>query len=98
MFGDVEMQSPREMAPRDAVPAESAAAMKQRAEQLLLLQQQHRQRPPLMEVSYLIGQKFVGQNCRNFDLVSKILSDEKFSPTKILSVEILSDKVVGNKT
>ena len=36
-------------------------------------------------ITYLIGQKFVGQNCRNFDLVSKILSDEKFCPSKILS-------------
>ena len=36
-------------------------------------------------MSYLIGQKFVGQNCRNFGLVSKILSDEKFCPSKILS-------------
>ena len=34
---------------------------------------------------YLIGQKFVGQNCRNFCLVSKILSDKKFCPSKILS-------------
>ena len=36
---------------------------------------------------------FVGQNCRNFDLVPKILSAEKFCPPKILSAEILSDKV-----
>ena len=34
---------------------------------------------------YLIGQKFFGQNCRNFGLVSKLLSDEKFCPSKILS-------------
>ena len=34
---------------------------------------------------YLIGQKFVEQNCRNSGLVSKILSDEKFFPLKILS-------------
>jgi len=34
---------------------------------------------------YLIGQKFVGQKCRNFSLVSKILSDETFCPSKILS-------------
>ena len=33
---------------------------------------------------YLIGQKFVGQKCRNFSLVSKILSDETFFPSKIL--------------
>ena len=36
-------------------------------------------------ITYLIGQKFVGQKCRNFSLVSKILSDEKFCPSKILS-------------
>ena len=42
---------------------------------------------------YLMGQKFVGQNCRNFGLVSKILPDEIFCPSKILSYEILSDKV-----
>ena len=36
---------------------------------------------------------FGGQNCRNFDLVPKILSAEKFCPPKILSAEILSDKV-----
>ena len=35
-------------------------------------------------MNYLIGQKFVGQNCRNFSLVSKILSDEKFCSSKIL--------------
>ena len=35
----------------------------------------------------------IGQNCRNFGLVSKILSDEIFCPSKILSDEILSDKV-----
>ena len=34
---------------------------------------------------YLIGQKFVEQKCRNFSLVSKILSDETFCPSKILS-------------
>ena len=28
-------------------------------------------------INYLIGQIFVGQNYRNFGLVSKILSDEK---------------------
>ena len=35
----------------------------------------------------------IGQNCRNFVLVSKILSDEIFCLTKIFSNEILSDKV-----
>ena len=30
---------------------------------------------------------FVGQNCRNFGLVSKILSDENFCLLKILSDE-----------
>ena len=34
---------------------------------------------------YLIGQKSVGQNCLNFGFMSKILSNEKFSPSKILS-------------
>ena len=34
-----------------------------------------------------------GQNCRNFGLVSNILSDEIFCPSKILSDETLSDKV-----
>ena len=38
----------------------------------------------------------IGQNCPNFDLVSKILSDEIFCQTKNLSDEILSDKVVLN--
>ena len=41
---------------------------------------------------YLIGQKFVGQICRNFGLMSKIVSDLIFCPKKILSNEILSDK------
>ena len=35
----------------------------------------------------------IGQNCRNFGLVSKVFSDEIFCPLKILSDEILSDKV-----
>ena len=35
----------------------------------------------------------IGQKCRNFALVSKILSDEIFYPSKILSDKILSDKV-----
>ena len=34
-----------------------------------------------------------GQNCRNFNLVPKILSAEIFCLPKILSAEILSDKV-----
>ena len=38
-----------------------------------------------MTCRYLIGQKFVGQNCQNFVWVSKILSDEKFCPLKIVS-------------
>ena len=33
------------------------------------------------------------QNCRKFGSVSNILSVENFCPTKILFVEILSDKV-----
>ena len=36
-------------------------------------------------MTYNIGQKFVGQKCRNFSLVSKILSDEPFCPLKNLS-------------
>ena len=39
------------------------------------------------------SQAKIGQNCRIFGLVSKILSDEIFCPSKILSDEILSDKV-----
>ena len=35
----------------------------------------------------------VRQNCRNFDLVPKSLFAEKCCPPKILSAEILSDKV-----
>ena len=35
------------------------------------------------KVSYLIGQKNVGQKWRNFSKVTKILSDEIFCPTKI---------------
>ena len=35
----------------------------------------------------------IGQKCRNFCLVSKILSDEMFCPSKILSDELFSDKV-----
>ena len=34
---------------------------------------------------YLIGHKFVGQKCWNFRLVSKILSDKTFCPSKTLS-------------
>ena len=37
---------------------------------------------------YLIGQIFGGQKCRNFDLVPKILSAEKFIPPKILFDEV----------
>ena len=35
----------------------------------------------------------IGKKCGNFGLVSKILSDEIFCPSKILFDEILSDKV-----
>ena len=42
---------------------------------------------------YLIGQNFGGQKCQKSDLLPKILSAENFSPPKILSAEILSDKV-----
>lgn len=49
---------------------------------------------------YFVRQKFcpmfqakIGQKCRNFGLVSKIFSDEIFCPSKILSDELLSDKV-----
>ena len=38
-------------------------------------------------ITYLIGQKCVVQKCRNFSLVSKILYNETFCPTKILSDE-----------
>ena len=41
---------------------------------------------------------FGGQNCRNFDLVPKILSAENFCPPKILSAEFLSDKVYFGRT
>ena len=37
----------------------------------------------------------IGQKCRNFGLVSKLLSDEIFCPTKLLSDEILSDKMLA---
>ena len=36
---------------------------------------------------------FGGQKCQKYDDVPKILSAENFCPPKILSVEILSDKV-----
>ena len=39
----------------------------------------------VQSTEYLIGQKFVGQKCRNFSLVSNILYDETFCPLKILS-------------
>ena len=46
------------------------------------------------------SQAKIGQKCRNFGLVSKILSDEIFCPSKILSDELLSDKVpyIENKS
>ena len=45
-------------------------------------------------VQYFIkSQAKIGQNCRNFGLVSKILSDKIFCPTKIVSNEIFPDKV-----
>ena len=37
---------------------------------------------------------FVWQKWRNFPMVTKILSNEKFCPTKILSNIVLSDKVL----
>ena len=37
----------------------------------------------------------IGQKCRNFALLSKILSDEIFCPSKILSDELLSDTLSG---
>ena len=40
------------------------------------------------EVLYLIGQNNVGQKWRNFLEVTKIMSDEKFCPTKNTSDEI----------
>ena len=43
------------------------------------------------------GKILVGQNCRNFELVPKVLSAEKFWPPKILSAEILSDKVYASR-
>ena len=39
------------------------------------------------------SQTKIRQNCWNFSLVSKILSDEITCPTKILSDEVLFDKV-----
>ena len=45
-------------------------------------------------MTYLIGQNFNGQNCRNF-LVSKILSVEKFCSSKILSDEIFCPSKSG---
>ena len=48
---------------------------------------------------YLIRQKFVGNNCRNFGLVSKILSNERFCPSKFCPIfqyksEAKSDKII----
>ena len=54
-------------------------------------------RRPFRIGRYLIGQKFVGQKCRNFSLVSKILSDEEFCPSKILS-NILAQRSGKNRT
>ena len=48
-------------------------------------------------LEYLVGQNFVRQNCKNFVLVSKILSDEKFFASKILS-NILIQKSGKNWT
>ena len=45
-------------------------------------------------MTYLIGQNFNGQNCRNF-LVSKILSVEKFCSSKILSDEFFCPSKSG---
>ena len=39
------------------------------------------------------SQAKIGQNRRNFGLVSKILFDQIFCPTKIFSDELLSDKI-----
>ena len=38
--------------------------------------------------------KKIGQNCRNFGLVSKILSDEILCPSKILSEKVLCFQVI----
>ena len=48
-------------------------------------------------IGYFIGQKFVGQNCRKFGLVSKILSIEKFCSLKLLS-NISIQKSGNNRT
>ena len=48
-------------------------------------------------MNYLIGQKFVGQNFRNFGLVSKILSEEKFC-TSIIFSDISIQKSGKNRT
>ena len=42
----------------------------------------------ILDRDYLIGQNFGGQNCRESDLLPKILSAEKFCPPKMLSAEI----------
>ena len=47
--------------------------------------------------NYLIEQNFVGQKCRNFSLVAKILSDEIFCLLKILS-NISIQKSSKNRT
>ena len=52
-----------------------------------------------VQVIYLIGQRLVGQNWRNFDLVTKILSNENFCPNKNFvqysstTVRLSSDKI-----
>ena len=52
----------------------------------------------LLGIEYLIGQKFVGQKCRNFSLVSKVLSDETFCPSKLLSnISIQNSGKIGQK-
>ena len=43
------------------------------------------------------SQAKIGQNCRNFGLVSKFLSDDIICSTNILSDEILPDKVYYSK-
>ena len=47
-----------------------------------------------LQVMYLIGRKFVGQNCRNFGLVSKNFVRRKFCPIFNTIVRQKSDKIV----
>ena len=42
------------------------------------------------------SQAKIGQNCRNFGLVSKILSSRIFCPTKILSDKVLTNNAVDS--